>query len=290
MGLVVFAAKIALTILNTVFAMIAVVMVLLGVLVYYGADIIIVFLDPMLQQLRSNGMPHASLNQAGFDLYSIMGQIAWPMIICGAALFIISFVGCCGANMENRILLIVYAAIVGVVLAAEILAVIVLAGGQDEWKARAMAQADGYIKTEYRGDNSSDAFSVLVNVMQMGLNCCGIENYTDLQVAKNWDREGDVYLSDAGGEGKGPLQIPFSCCVMSKPFPSVSPKDLNCAKTPTAVNSWIEQPCLDKLLSYIMDYDELAGIGAAGFLGVQIAILLLTVLIIMQSGKINPIV
>ena len=47
----------------------------------------------------------ASMSYEGFDLYAIGRQIAWPMIICGTILFIIAFLGCCGANCESRLFL-----------------------------------------------------------------------------------------------------------------------------------------------------------------------------------------
>lgn len=291
MGLLVFVAKIVLTVLNTAFAMLSLIMVGIGCALFYAGDIIIPFTNLLLAQLSARGaINQPSLDVSGFDIATIATQIAWPMVMCGAVLFCVSFVGCCGANCENKLLLLVYSIVMTVIIVAEVLAVIILAGGQDTFKQQAIDQANGYVKDQYRGDNSSDAFSVVMNVAQMNLQCCGVDNYTTLQKAIKWERTG-TFSDEAGNSITTTMLLPFSCCNMTKPFPSFTPVDINCVKTLDVKTSYYNTSCFSKVETLLNQNSYWAIIGTLGFIGVQVAIVVLALLIVSRIGKgVNPLI
>ena len=66
----------------------------------------------------------------------------------------------------------------------------------------------------------------------MQLDCCGIDNYTELYTASNWNR---TYSS---GGSTYTLVHPFMCCKLSGSFPNVAiPSDVSCATTPNSTTS-----------------------------------------------------
>ena len=69
-------------------------------------------------------------------------------------------------------------------------------------------------------------------VVSMQLDCCGIDNYTELYTASNWNR---TYSS---GGSTYTLVHPFMCCKLSGSFPNVAiPSDVSCATTPNSTTS-----------------------------------------------------
>ena len=88
--------------------MLAVIMVGVGCVVFYAGDILVPFITLLLQQLAARGViAQASLTYEGFDINSIARQVAWPIVMVGVVLFCVSFVGYCGANCENKLLLLI---------------------------------------------------------------------------------------------------------------------------------------------------------------------------------------
>ena len=64
------------------------------------------------------------------------------------------------------------------------------------------------------------------------LDCCGIDNYTELYTASNWNR---TYSS---GGSTYTLVHPFMCCKLDGSFPNVAiPSDVSCATSPNSTNS-----------------------------------------------------
>lgn len=289
MGLFVFVAKISLTILNTVFSLIGLVMFLLGVLVYFSTTFVVELVQPVIEQLQTSGLPGASLEQENsFNFkHNTVGPIGWGMCICGCAIFVIGFVGCCATNMQSRNFLIIYSFIMSAIIFTEVISIIVLAVARSTIRGQSVEKFKHFIQTEYRGDNSTDMFSVVINSMQRQLKCCGIDSYKDYETAEKWNKNDlSYYLSDLGKTADGPLKVPFSCCKMTKPFPSITPKDLNCAKAPSSLNSYSNVSCTDKVIEYILKYDEWAILGSVFVLVVELAILVLSLLLLVRAHKI----
>ncbi|KAI0223270.1 hypothetical protein LSAT2_025509, partial [Lamellibrachia satsuma] len=93
------------------------------------------------------------------------------------------------------------------------------------------------IRNRYRGRYSFEWPSLVINYMMAKGFCCGVKSFRDFEKAKRWKR---MYKVD-GKTRK--LPIPLSCCRVDDHFPRGIPRDVECTKTPTKTNSFIQDGC-----------------------------------------------
>lgn len=118
-----------------------------------------------------------------------------PMVIIavGAFLFLVAFVGCCGACKENYCLMITFAIFLSLIMLVEVAAAI--AGYVFRDKVMLEFNKDFRQQMQnYRRDNRT---TLALDKMQEDFKCCGAANYTD------WESVPTV--------PKG--QVPDSCCI-----------------------------------------------------------------------------
>jgi hypothetical protein len=89
-----------------------------------------------------------------------------------------------------------------------------------------------------------------LTLVSLQFKCCGVENYTDFEKAKKWQREYDV-----PNIGLVNLTVPIACCILNGTFPNVSPPDdLTCATNPTSLNAHIDKvKILQEILTKVGD-------------------------------------
>ncbi|XP_062516327.1 tetraspanin-9-like [Corticium candelabrum] len=110
------------------------------------------------------------------------------LMVVGSIITLIAFLGCCGACMENKIMLYLFGILMIVTFALELVGgILAYVNDYDE-----ELKATLYTTLPTYSNNSviKDAW----NTAQKNLDCCGVENYTDWQ----------AYL--------GPQRVPSSCC------------------------------------------------------------------------------
>jgi len=101
-------------------------------------------------------------------------------IAIGVIMFLIAFLGCCGAVIENHSMIMAYSVLVGLILIMQLGVGIAayLMGDQLESLAE-----QGFTKTmnEYNNDTRPDIADIRRSwdLMQSELKCCGTANYTD---------------------------------------------------------------------------------------------------------------
>ncbi|KAG7202537.1 hypothetical protein KM043_009736 [Ampulex compressa] len=116
------------------------------------------------------------------------------LIVVGIFVFIIAFLGCCGALRESTCMVLVFAVSLSIVLVMELSAAIAayaLQGGIKD------LLADKINSSMHRYDTSEEA-KFAVDFMQSRLRCCGYNGRDD------WD---GILLKDNRG-----LTVPESCC------------------------------------------------------------------------------
>lgn len=115
------------------------------------------------------------------------------IIAVGAFLFLVAFVGCCGACKENYCLMITFAIFLSLIMLVEVAAAI--AGYVFRDKVMLEFNKDFRQQMQnYRRDNRT---TLALDKMQEDFKCCGAANYTD------WESVPTV--------PKG--QVPDSCCI-----------------------------------------------------------------------------
>ncbi|KAJ8973065.1 hypothetical protein NQ317_018793 [Molorchus minor] len=180
----------------------------------------------------------------------VLMPVSYILIAVGALMFLVSFLGYCGALRESQCMLTTnslqnagkicffvfqYGILLLIILILEItagcLAVI--------YKTKAEEQTKLFLKTSlakyYTQSEEGDAFTLALNSLQTSLHCCGIDNYTDYQKNEVWAR--------------GDKVIPESCCVLDE---NMKPLTTSCTTSPSDVNSYYMKGCLKEVL-YWMD-------------------------------------
>ncbi|XP_076776827.1 CD63 antigen isoform X1 [Arvicanthis niloticus] len=115
------------------------------------------------------------------------------IIAVGAFLFLVAFVGCCGACKENYCLMITFAVFLSLIMLVEV--AVAIAGYvfrdqvKSEFNKSFRQQMENYLK-----DNKT---ATILDKLQKENNCCGASNYTD------WESI----------PGMGKDRVPDSCCV-----------------------------------------------------------------------------
>lgn len=115
------------------------------------------------------------------------------IIAVGAFLFLVAFVGCCGACKENYCLMITFAIFLSLIMLVEV--AVAIAGYvfrdqvKSEFNKSFQQQMQNYLK-----DNKT---ATILDKLQKENNCCGASNYTD------WENI-PVMAKD---------RVPDSCCI-----------------------------------------------------------------------------
>ncbi|XP_015604402.1 CD63 antigen [Cephus cinctus] len=119
---------------------------------------------------------------------------ATVLIVVGAMIFVIAFLGCCGAIKESTCMILVFAVSLSLVLVMEFAAAISAYALQGGIKS---LLAEHINATMYDYEQNSEA-KVAVDFMQSRLRCCGFDSYLD------WK---NVLSDETNGQG-----VPDSCC------------------------------------------------------------------------------
>ena len=98
-------------------------------------------------------------------------------IVLGALLVVIGLIGVLGTLREIRVLLLVYAGIVGIILMLEIALVGYLAYSFTQNKEEFRDQVNIAFKPFIENYRDDDDFRALVDLFQQGLVCCGVISY-----------------------------------------------------------------------------------------------------------------
>jgi hypothetical protein len=108
--------------------------------------------------------------------------------VFGGVMVIISFLGCCGAFMQVRCLLIMYGTILLLILLAEIGIVIFAAVFTGKFKDTITPLLQKSIEDNYVGVDSDTkpVISLAWDAIMYNAECCGVNNGTDFNNAKLW--------------------------------------------------------------------------------------------------------
>lgn len=151
-------------------------------LIYSGAAVITKIGDYYSDIIHLQDAPH---------------NTAVVFIILGVVIFLIAFLGCCGAIRENYCMLVTFGGVILIILLIELIGAGLVLGFKP--KIRKIAE-NGILDaiSKYETDNSTRGINLddMLDDMQKNLKCCGATNFTD------WTSNPGPYK-----------QIPESCCI-----------------------------------------------------------------------------
>jgi len=151
-----------------------------------------------------------------FDALNIVGSAGmndalystavYMMIGIGAGVFLIGFLGCCGAMSNDdctgkNVALKIYFVLVKLILIAEITSIVLVAIFWGSINDTIRDEMYNDVRYQYRGENETDGYSNSWNKMQIRWKCCGSNNYDDY-------KESNFYWTTS-------LPVPWSCCKMT---------------------------------------------------------------------------
>ncbi|XP_072391470.1 tetraspanin-9-like [Diabrotica undecimpunctata] len=170
-----------------------------------------------------------------FTKPGVIEHLSYLLMGIGGIMFIVSFLGYCGAMRESQCMLTTYGLLLLVILILEItagcLAII--------YKGTAETEVKNVLKTSlskyYSNSENGSAANLAWDGLQMSLKCCGVDDYADYQKNENW--------------AKGDKVIPESCCVLNE---NKKPKVSTCTYSPNEVNSYYSKGCYKEVINWIM--------------------------------------
>ncbi|XP_015726030.1 tetraspanin-1 [Coturnix japonica] len=169
-------------------------------------------------------------------------NVSYFLIVIGAILVVIGFLGCCGAQKESKCLLMMFFSVVLIIFIAEIAAavvVLVYTGFAETFLTQLVTPV---LKEKYGED---DVVTQIWNVTMNEFHCCGLNNYTDFQDSR-W------YLDHNN-------TFPIPCCM------SVEPCDAQLAAKKNVSG------CFDQILDEIRTNADVVGGVAAGIAALEVA-------------------
>ncbi|XP_010144829.1 PREDICTED: tetraspanin-1 [Eurypyga helias] len=168
-------------------------------------------------------------------------NVSYFLIVIGAILMVIGFLGCCGAQKESKCLLMMFFSVVLIIFIAEIAAAVVALVYTGLAETLLTAVVTPLLKEKFGADES---LTRIWNVTMTEVHCCGLNNYTDFTDSP-WHKEKGTY--------------PEPCCKNLKP----------CNSTLAAQSE--VKGCFNQILEDIKTNAGVVGGVAAGIAALEIA-------------------
>jgi len=124
-------------------------------------------------------------------------NVAIALVIVGFAIFVLAFLGCCGAIKENSCMLTSFSSIILVILLIELIGAGLIFAFKSKLKTAAEHGIQHAIE-KYNVTNNSSEINVVLDDIQKHMKCCGAVNSTD------WPKF-NPYFKDKN-------YFPDSCC------------------------------------------------------------------------------
>lgn len=218
-----------------------------------------------------------------FNAVGLLQSGAIVLIVGGACLLILGFLGCCGAIKEVKCLLATYSAIVVVIIIIQIAAAGVAIAFRGRVTDKLKEGLKNGIKKNYDGNPTSDnAFSRAWDFAQVKFECCGVDNSSD-------------FMDSPWSKNVSGVNVPDTCCELAdrdKFFDDnvVVLKNKSCPTLPVGTdNKFTAEPCYNKVEDWIK---ERAGIIIGIALGIVVIEIIAVVFAISLCRRIgyDPIV
>jgi tetraspanin-18 len=198
----------------------------------------------------------------------VIEQGAYILIAIGAFIFIISFLGYCGAIKESRVLLTAYGLILKHNFALQVAAIVLIT----IYKSHADKHTQDFLKDTinkyYKVKTEANAVTLGWDVVMSQMECCGVNNSGDFTKSKAWLDSLDKAQSDR--------KVPEACCILDpdqKRLNNLVPADSDCTKSPSTVNSNMNKGCYNKFKNWVQQNLNLVigavvGVAAVQLLGI----------------------
>lgn len=214
-------AKTFLFIVNTVFFMLGIALVGVGVFVLMDDSVI----------LDAFSYVPAEIPVTADDINSVLSATSFLkagaiiIISVGAAILFIGFCGCCGACCKNKCLIGTYGVLVLLILIVQITGAALVWVFKSDAETLLVDYLQSTIDVAYDGPGfnadvigvSTDTITLAWDTLQLQFGCCGVSNYTSYATASLWT---NTYTYNSASFT---ADIPPSCCQVTgaDAYPSI---------------------------------------------------------------------
>jgi len=198
----------------------------------------------------------------------VIEQGAYILIAIGAFIFIISFLGYCGAIKESRVLLTAYGLFLIIIFALQVAAIVLIT----VYKTHADKHTQEFLKDTvnkyYKVKGEANAVTLGWDLIMSQMECCGVNNSGDFSKSKAW--------LDGVDKEAIKRQVPETCCILEpeeRRRNNWVPADENCIYSPSTANSYINKGCYNKFKTWVQSNLNLVigavvGVAAVQLLGI----------------------
>ncbi|XP_067655555.1 CD151 antigen-like [Haliotis asinina] len=266
LGTVAQCGRIWLAVFNTVFTILGSACFVLGSVLRFRSDIFISYLSGLVSNVQAE--------ESTFTLSDFIEGIAFTFIVVGLFIFIVGGLGCLGACWKLRTCLLVYAVVVVIVMVTQVVGVTLMCTLKSQFDISLKTLLKRTLSSSYTGDIGTDPVTLGWNYIFMQLDCCGVDNYTDIYTATHWNRT----VSQEGLTVV--LKTPFTCCKLEGEYPDMDwPVDPYCALSPNSSNSNYNHGCYSALEGVVLGYTTTMIVAGIILAGVEIVSTVLAVLL-----------
>ncbi|NXU08918.1 TSN1 protein, partial [Pardalotus punctatus] len=144
-------------------------------------------------------------------------NVSYLLIVIGAILLVIGFLGCYGAQKESKCLLMMFFSVMLIIFIAEVAAAVVALVFTGLAETLLTGLVTPLLKEKYGVDTT---FTHIWNVTMTEVDCCGLNNYTDF-INSHWYETHGSYPKQCFGV-LPPLAHPHPCgCLLQGCFPQI---------------------------------------------------------------------
>lgn len=161
------------------------------------------------------------------------------LLVLGGAIFLIAFLGCCGAAMEISTMLYVFAGLLTIFLLVQVIVGIFTAAAPGKLKGALKYSLfkSGTLEQYDPNNNATTGATAFWDNLQTGFKCCGVEGY------KDWNNN-THYAGDKG--------VPDSCCKPERKNPLLF-RD-GCGESENWLNHIYKKGCAENIFSIAKKY------------------------------------
>ncbi|NXH43165.1 TSN1 protein, partial [Dicaeum eximium] len=200
-------------------------------------------------------------------------NLAYLLIVIGAILLVIGFLGCYGAQKESKCLLMMFFSVVLIIFIAEVAAAVVALIFTGLAETLLTGLVTPLLKEKY---GVNDTFTEIWNVTMTEVHCCGLNNYTDFN--------NSYFYATRGG-------YPGQCCHMDTPCNATLAAEMAVQVQIITISGHphlcgcLVQGCFKQILEEIRTNTGVAGGVAAGIAVLEVAAMAVSMYLYCQLDK-----
>ncbi|OON18249.1 tetraspanin family protein, partial [Opisthorchis viverrini] len=239
-----------------------------GIALIVVGGVIIESQDFVTQQLRTAFDTASQTTGADEEFFykvaklfqKLAGPLGIALLVIGIFLFVTAIICFVGVCCHVRVMVIIYAVVVGVIALAHIILVIVYFSKKDLFLTAVYDSMDDMTKN-YKSIESGEVESVTFGLLMSMLECCGFNDANDFTAAGSQFTREDSY----NGVQFANIQYPVPCCKTG----SVGQNGDDCPQTFTVANSNIRTGCKQKIYERAVPLLDSVMLGSLVVLGVE---------------------